>query len=86
MNFAQAQAGNAGFVAFQPPEFALDQRDLQLFWFRHVLSLMSLNRPDAQARISFTFLPRLAAMACGECISDKPLIVARTTLIGLREP
>src|SRR5690606_5400234 len=36
--------------------------------------------------MSSTFLPRLAAMAPGECMPARPLTVARTRLIGLREP
>src|SRR5690606_27880657 len=36
--------------------------------------------------MSSTFLPRLAAMADGECMPARPLTVARTRLIGLREP
>src|SRR5690606_1907480 len=63
---------------------ALHQRDLDRLFFGH------LGRPHepvaALGRISSTRLPRLAAISSGDWMLMSAFIVARTTLIGLREP
>src|SRR5262245_7065222 len=41
---------------------------------------------DAYPVISSSVLPRFAAMSSGERMLERALMVARTTLIGLREP
>src|SRR5688572_17712343 len=47
-------------------------------------SLSHVSNP--QPKISSTVLPRFAAICAGERIAASAFIVARTTLIGLREP
>ena len=61
-------------------ESALQQShaDRFAFVFRHV----SIPQPKSSSRL----LPRLAAICAGERIAESAFIVARTTLIGLREP
>ena len=72
---AQAQTTRRSGDVLQLPVQALHQRYLDL-----------LVCHDVQPVISSRVLPRLAAMSSGERIFDRAEIVARTTLIGLREP
>jgi len=57
---------------------ALEQRQSDLF--------ILLGHDEPQAMISATVLPRLAAISSGERIRVSASSVARTTLIGFREP
>ena len=71
----QAKTTRGSGDVLQLPVQALHQRYLDLL-VCHVV----------QPVISSRVLPRLAAMSSGERIFDRAEIVARTTLIGLREP
>ena len=50
------------------------------------VTLIDLSRHDVQPTISATLLPRLAAMSSGVRSLPSASMVARTTLMGLREP
>ena len=69
-----ALAINAGFLG------------IVALWRVALLAWFLSRVAGPQARISSTVLPRFAAMSSGEAISDSAWKVARTTLIGLREP
>src|SRR5690606_6204152 len=73
----QAEAREAFRVPRRPAEPALQQRHLDP---------LLLGHDSPQATISSSDLPRFAAITCGERIFVNAFIVARTTLIGLREP
>src|SRR3989304_8316251 len=78
MHAPETQARETGPVHRQSSEAAAHQRHLDRFGsvlFRHDYS-----------RISLSDLPRLAAMSSGSFMTVRPLMVARTTLIGLVEP
>ena len=64
----------AGFRAGLPSRFAVRLADFLA------------HAHQALPRMSSTLLPRLAAMSSGERTLASALTVARTTLIGLREP
>ena len=66
--------------AFSCPKTLFTSVTLICFGFGHGSSL------PGQPRISSTRLPRFAAMSSGDCALVNAFIVARTTLIGLREP
>ena len=72
---AQAQAARGRGDVVQLSVQTLHQRELDLFVCHGV-----------QPVISSSVLPRLAAISSGERIFASALMVARTTLIGLREP
>src|SRR4029077_469471 len=74
-NAAQPEPARAGRDALQLPVQAPHQRHFQLF-VRH----------DRQPVISSRLLPRFAAISSGERIFASAFMVARTTLIGLRDP
>ncbi len=79
---AQAEAAHRGAMALQLSEDALHERHLDLFR----LAMTRCFVDAAQPRISSTRLPRFAAISSGDCMLVSAFIVARTTLIGLREP
>src|SRR5579863_9401248 len=75
---AQSQAARAGGDVGELAVQALDERDLQLL----ALHCVHARQPVISSRL----LPRFAAMSSGERIFASAFTVARTTLIGLREP
>src|SRR5256885_4369146 len=75
VNAAQPESARGGRYALQLPVQALHQRHFQLF-VRH----------GRQPVISSRLLPPSAAISSGERIFASAFMVARTTLIGLREP
>jgi len=77
---AQAEATHRCLDVLQLTREALRQRDRDLL-VGHVRIF-----PGDQPRISSTDLPRLAAMSSGDLAAASAFTVARTTLIGLREP
>ena len=79
MTVAQTEPLRALRMPGRTAEPALQQREPKLLFY---LS----PRMDPQPKISSTVLPRFAAICEGERICDSAFIVARTTLIGLREP
>ena len=62
------------------------QADLLAAVFCFRFSLSHVWIPQSQPKSSSAVLPRFAAICAGERICDSAFIVARTTLIGLREP
>ena len=74
-NAAQPEPARGGRDALQLPVQAPDQRHFQLS-VRH----------GRQPVISSRLLPRFAAISSGERIFASAFMVARTTLIGLRDP
>src|SRR5881394_2685222 len=80
VRLAQAEPAYRRRDVLQLAREALHQRDLDLF----VCHECVIQRP--YARISSSVLPRLAAMVSGEFTLASAMTVARTTLIGLREP
>src|SRR6185437_5213 len=75
---AQPEAARAGGDVGKLAVQALDERDLQLF----ALCCVHARQPVISSRL----LPRFAAISSGERILASAFTVARTTLIGLREP
>ena len=90
----EAQACNTGFVLLEPTGRALDQSHAYGF-FTHdcyylktalTLPLCASLLKRAQAPISSTVLPRLAATDSGERMFCSASNVARTTFTGLVDP
>src|SRR6185437_11098763 len=75
----QAEAARAGGDVGELTVQALDERDLQLLSW----CCVHVRQPVV---ISSRVLPRFAAISSGERIFASAFTVARTTLIGLREP
>jgi hypothetical protein len=75
---AQAEAASAGGDVGELAVQALDERDFQLL----ALCCVHARQPVISSRL----LPRFAAISSGERICASAFTVARTTLIGLREP
>ena len=86
MPVPQAQTLRALGVPRRAPEPAPVERqpDLLAAVFCFCFCLGNVSNP--QPKISSAVLPRFAAICAGERICDNAFIVARTTLIGLREP
>src|SRR3569623_572890 len=78
MGLTKTQTADTILVHLQLTEGAADQGALALLGLRH--------GRISQPRISSTVLPRLAAISDGIFMFLKASIVARTTLIALREP
>src|SRR5699024_9032521 len=75
----QSQPADARMLLARTSGKTAHQRNPQFFvHIRHDLFRYAV--------ISSTVLPRLAAMYSGSCMPRSPLMVARTMLIGLREP
>ena len=77
-NMSQPEAAHARLMG---PDLAMDTLDE-----RHFEGLALNVCHKFQPRISSTCLPRFAAISSGERACDKAFMVARTTLMGLREP
>src|SRR5512139_914563 len=75
---AQAETARRGAVPVQLSEGALHERDAD--------ALGALLGHVGQPVISATVLPRLAAIRSGAGTRVRAFMVARTTLMGLREP
>src|SRR5699024_11346468 len=79
MHAAQAQTTHTGTVIPETSGGTLDERNLDLvFCISHFLPLYAVS--------SSTRLPRLRAISSGSCMLRRPSTVARTILMGLREP
>src|SRR6185437_3597776 len=74
----QAEAARAGGDVGELTVQALDERDLQLL----ALCCVHARQPVISSRL----LPRFAAISSGERIFASAFTVARTTLMGLRDP